>query len=364
MNLLIIGAGAIGCLLGGKLALHHDTKKLRVTLVGRPTVEDAVHQHGGLILSSHKGPQLVKNIAVHSSIEAAFQHGPLPFDIAILTVKSYDTEAATHQLIQAAHKCATRLPLVVSLQNGVGNEQLLAGLLGPAHVIAGIIATPVVMQEPGHLFIEKESYDLGLSAWHPAVPPQEFDALQSVLRRAGFSAVSYANPHALKWTRLLMTILGNASCAILALSPHQIFKNSALADLEIEAWQEAWCVMRAARIKPINIGNHALGMLAPLVRFGPKALARQLLGSQSRDIRGGKIPGLYQDLLQEKRHSEVAWLNGAVVANGERLGIRTPINALFTDLLLDLVRRQEHWPLWQGAALRLLAAAEEYRARV
>lgn len=361
MNLLIIGAGAIGCLVGGKVALHHDAKHVRVTLVGRPVVEEVVHQRPGLVLSSHKGDQFVKNVQIFSTVDQAFQHSPSPFDVAILTVKSYDTEAAVNQLVQAAQKNRQPLPVVVSLQNGVGNEQILAHMLSPAHVIAGIIATPVDVQAPGHLFIEKERYDLGLSRWHPAVPQTQFDALCSVLQRAGFSAVAYANPHALKWTRLLMTMLGNATCAILGLSAPQVFAQAELANLETEAWREAWCVMRAAKIKPINIGSHASAMLAPVVRFGPNALARQLLGDQVRNIRGGKMPGLYQDLLQERRHSEVAWLNGAVVARGKQLGVRTPINALFTDVLLDLVRRREHWPQWQNGVMRLLAAAEEYR---
>ncbi|MEZ4659565.1 MAG: 2-dehydropantoate 2-reductase [Caldilineaceae bacterium] len=361
MNLLIIGAGAIGCLVGGMVALQHDAKNVRVTLVGRPAVEEAVRQRPGLLLASHKGEQQVKNVQIFSTTAQAFAHSPHPFDAAILTVKSYDTEAAINQLMQAAHKHRQPLPVVVSLQNGVGNEQVIAKMLSPAHVIAGIIATPVDVQAPGRLFIEKERYDLGLSRWHPAVPQTRFDALQSVLQRAGFSAVAYANPHALKWTRLLMTMLGNATCAILGLAAQQIFADPALANLEVEAWREAWCVMRAAKIKPVNIGSHASAMLAPVVRFGPNVLARQLLGDQARSIRGGKMPGLWQDLLQEKRHSEVAWLNGAVVVRGKQLGVRTPINALFTDVLLDLVRRNEHWPLWQNGAMRLLAAAEEYR---
>ena len=56
-----------------------------------------------------------------------------------------------------------------------------------------------------------------------------------------------------------------------------------------------------------------------------------------------------------------ARLNGAVVEYGKQLGVHTPINALFTDVLLDLVRRPSNWPLWQSGAMRLLAAAEEYR---
>ena len=361
MNLLIIGAGAIGCLVGGKVAHHHDANDVRVTLVGRPVVEEVVRRRPGLILSSHKGEQHVPHVQLFSTTEQAFQYASQPFDAAILTVKSYDTEAAINQLRQAAQKHGRPLPVVLSLQNGVGNEQIIAKMLSPAHVVAGIIATPVDVQAPGHLFIEKERYDLGLSCWHPAVPQKQFEALQRVLQRAGFSAVPYANPHALKWTRLLMTMLGNATCAILRLTAPQVFANAALANLETEAWREAWCVMRAAKIKPINIGSHTSAMLAPVVCYGPKALARQLLSDQVRNIRGNKTPGLFQDLLQEKRHSEVAWLNGAVVEYGKQLGVHTPINALFTDVLLDLVRRPSNWPLWQSGAMRLLAAAEEYR---
>lgn len=76
------------------------------------------------------------------------------------------------------------------------------------------------------------------------------------------------------------------------------------------------------------------------------------------------MPSLYLDLNAGKSKSEIQWLNGAVVRQGKSLGIQTPINAMLTDTLQDLVERQQNRELWHKANLRMIVSADEYRERV
>ncbi|MEM7128592.1 MAG: 2-dehydropantoate 2-reductase [Chloroflexota bacterium] len=359
-NILVIGAGAIGCLVGGKLA----QKGFAVTIAGRGRFVDEVQQYGGLRIEQAAGQQIVESIRPAASIQQAFEHSSTGFELALLTVKSYDTELAVQELFQAAKVCGFDLPMVISLQNGVGNEEAIASLLGPAYVVAGNITTPVSVISPGRIRVDRESSDIGLSPWHPAISQTRFEFAQQALSEAGFSITIYPDAQGLKWTKVLMNMLGNASSAILGLPPEDVFAHSQLLNLEISAWREALAVMRSAKIPPVNIGSYTFSSWAPLIRRTPKFLLRFILRSQIGKSRGGKMPSLYLDLDGGKTKSEVGWLNGAISAKGKLVNIPTPINTMYTEVLNAIVHQPQKRELWHNANLRLLVTADEYRERV
>jgi 2-dehydropantoate 2-reductase len=290
------------------------------------------------------------------SIADAYRQADAPYDLAVLTVKSYDTAAALEEL--GAALGAAPPPAVLSLQNGVGNEEAIASALGQAAVIAGVITTPVSVQGPGAVRVDRPHYDLGLSPWAPSVSAEVVDAAADALARAGFRVVRYVDARGLKWTKLLMNMVGNASSAILDMPPQEIFAQDKLVDLEITAWREALAVMRAARIAPVNLGSYPFRLLAPFVRYAPKRLLRPLLRSRVGGARGGKLPSLHIDLHSGKRRSEVRWLNGAVVRKGKEVGIVTPVNRLLTETLLSLLDAPPAQAAWRRNVARLLAAQQ------
>ena len=114
------------------------------------------------------------------------------------------------------------------------------------------------------------------------------DETCALLGQAGFAVKQYANARGMKWTKLLMNMMGNATCAILDEPPQVVFADNRLVDLEIAAWREALAVMRAAQIPALNMDKYPFGMLAPLIRFAPNALIRPLLRAQIGGARGGK----------------------------------------------------------------------------
>jgi len=349
-SILIIGAGAIGCLVGGKLAMASQG----VTLVGRRAFVEQVRAQG-LKLTDEQGTHIVRNVRPVASIQEAYDRSEGAFDLAIFTVKSYDTAAAAAEYRQALRDTGAPPPIFLSVQNGVGNEEVLAQIAEAAAVVAGSITTPVSVEGPGAIHVDKPRYGLGLAPWREV--RAVFDDVCALMELAGFAVQRYHSAASMKWTKLLMNMMGNATCAILDEPPEAIFTDNRMVDLEITAWREALAVMAASHIAPVDLDGYPFGKLAPLIRYAPRALLRPVLRKQIGGARGGKMPSLHIDLHANKGKSEVRWLNGAVVERGRQVGLSTPVNALLTDTLLRLVEHPEERPGWKGAHDRLWQVA-------
>ena len=115
-------------------------------------------------------------------------------------------------------------------------------------------------------------------------------------------------------------------------------------------------MMAAANIRPLNVEKYPLGALAPLLRYGPRALLRPALQRIVGGARGGKMPSLFLDLEAGKRASEIGWYNGAIVRKGEQVGIETPVNRLLTQTVQQLVAEPQLRAAWRGKFARLVAA--------
>lgn len=130
MEILVFGAGSIGSLIGGLLAVEHE-----VTLVGRDPHMACV-ANAGLMVSGEYSftvqPTAVTEVTGYEG------------DLAIVTVKAYDTESAA----RALQSCS--VSQVLSLQNGMGNEAILARELSGT-VLAGTITYGAVIDEPGRV---------------------------------------------------------------------------------------------------------------------------------------------------------------------------------------------------------------------
>jgi 2-dehydropantoate 2-reductase len=364
VNVLIIGAGAIGCLLGGKLALANR----QVTLAGRPAFVEAVRNRG-LLLADEAGRHTVRNVRAVAGPLEAISRSETAFDLVVFTVKSYDTAAALDDLASALAATGAPAPALLSVQNGVGNEDSMAAALPGVTVLAGSITTPVSVEGPGAIHVDKPRYGLGLGVWRSAAEDAAETATAGIyaetgamFEQAGFAVKRYADAPAMKWTKLLMNMMGNATCAILDEPPPQAFADGRIVDLEIDAWREALAVMAAAGIPALNMDKYPFAILAPLVRYAPKALIRPILRSQIGGARGGKLPSLHIDLHSDKAkggkgRSEVSWLNGAVVRKGREVGVRTPVNQTLADVLGMLVANPGEIGGWRGNHARLLQAA-------
>ncbi len=338
MHILIIGAGAVGSFIGARLALAGS----RVTLVGRPSLVE-VAQRTGIRLVEPDGERQTPPLPAFTTLAGALTAAQV--DLAILTVKAFDTAAVIDELRAAIPEP----PPLLSLQNGVGNEESLAQAFGPHRIIAGAIDTPLSLGAQGVVRVHRARYRAGLAPVGSGAPVAETAAL---LEAAGLSVDRFDDHRRLKWSKLLLNLPANATCAILDWTPAQVMSNRKTARLEARAWQEAFRVMNALRIRPVRLAAYPLPLLAPLVPVLPASwLARGLAATVSGG-RGSKRPSLHVALSSGKR-SEVPWLNGAVAQAGTRAGIPTPVNDVLTAVLTAVTRTPDEWNAWRNQPERL-----------
>lgn len=323
-----------------------------VTLVGRAALVEAVQAHG-LMLRQGQQTAVATNIQAAPSVAAALSAGA-SFDLAVLTVKAYDTASVMAELAP----WRPHLPPLLTLQNGVGNEERLAGILGARRVISGAITTPVTVNAPGVIEVARRGR-IALAPVAPQAAAFPLLSLAALFDAAGLPARVYGDFRALKWTKLLMNQLANAACAILGWLPAQVMADPDMASLEIAAWRETLAVMAAQRIRPISLGGYPFPWLAPLIRTLPPALIRLALGRLVGGARGGKAPSLYLDLAAGKGRTEVAFLNGAVAA--ATTTVKTPVNRVLAETLQALSAGQERWEEWRDQPGRLLQRVQQAR---
>jgi 2-dehydropantoate 2-reductase len=319
LRFLCFGAGAIGTYIGGSLVLAGQS----VVFLERPELAPALREKG-MRLVRNGASEVISRPKVAASLDEALTQGP--FDAAILAVKSYDTDA----LVENLRLYQVALPPVICLQNGVENEDKLASAIGEAKVIPATVTTAIGKGQAGEIVVERLR-GIGLSADHILAP-----TLQYVLNQAGLHVKLYANPSAMKWSKMLTNLLANASSAILDLPPEDIFAHPGLFRMEMAMLHEAIQVMSAQRLPVVDLPGTPVRALALLGGGLPAALSQPLLRRALGKGRGRKMPSFHIDLHAGRGKSEVEYLNGAVVRFGKKLGVPTPVNQLLNETLLAL----------------------------
>jgi len=347
MRVLIVGGGAIGSMLAVKLASTGQ----EVTVAERsPLVELLAAQ--GFQLEDGDGRIKIVHLPVAPSITAALADGRT-FGLALVAVKAYHTESVAQELRETGHSA---MP-VLTVQNGVGNEEMLAEYLSETLIVSGALTTPVEVLGPGQVKVARSSFGFGIA---PGPRSASVDDLAAIFATAGFKTQIFDDYRALKWSKLLMNMLANAQSAILGYTPAEIFARPDLGNLEVSAWREAMNVMNAQSISSVALGGYPLPLVTPLVRRLPLNIIRPILERFIVGGRGSKMPSFYYDLHPERRsNTEVGWLNGAVAEQGEKLGIPTPVNATFDQVLQDLISGKAKLSDWAGQPDRLLATVND-----
>lgn len=338
MRILIIGAGPVGLWVGANLIrAGHD-----VAFVGRPRVAEALRS-AGLAVETPAGNWQLRPPAAFGSVSAATAHGPA--DLICITTKAYDLAAALGEIAAADMIPADSDTIVAAFQNGVGAEEVVAARFGAARTLAATTTTPVSLAGPGHLRVDRSG---GGIAWAP------LDAAAQLLREriatlvASGCGVSVTDGRALKWSKLLLNLAGNASGAILDLPPAQLFADARMFRFEMEMLREAVRVMDASSMRAVTLPGAPAASLAWALRRLPDIALRLVLRRRLSAARGDKRPSLYFELANYTGRSEVAWLNGAVVEAGRRWGVPTPVNTRLTEVMTALVSGTAAWPDWRG----------------
>lgn len=273
------------------------------------------------------------NVAYASRDLAAVE--PYDADVAIVATKAYDTDGAIATLrkaIASPEKC-----VFVTPQNGVGNEEKLAAAFGANAVVAAALTVPVDRDRNGH---SNATQDGGLAL--APVGNTAFNWLNATFAQTGLSVQVVDDWRALKWSKLALNVVANASCAILNVLPNRLVDYENVFTLEIRAIREVRAVMDAMKIKPIDLPHYPVRVLQSIATL-PSILARPILSGRIAGARGTKPPSLLLDLRSGRPQTEVDVLNGAVAFAGREHGVSTPVNAVFCRVLDDIAHMPQLW---------------------
>jgi 2-dehydropantoate 2-reductase len=275
-------------------------------------------------------------------------------DLAIVAVKAYDTPGAIETLRRALAPDAD--VTFLTPQNGVGNEELLAAAFGADRVVSGALTIPVE-RDAGGAVVAANRGGLALAP----VGSVAHNWLVAAFGRTDIPVTVLADYRAMKWSKLALNIIANASCAILDVMPERLVAQSDLFELELSALREVRAVMGALGLGAVDLPRYPVRALFALLGL-PSAVARPLLARRIAGARGQKAPSLLLDLRAGKGRTEVDALNGAVAAAGAARAIATPVCTTYARVLDRIASEPAAWEAYRGRPEALLAAVEAERS--
>ncbi len=301
--IVIFGAGAIGCYLGGCLAANGHTVKL----IGRQWMRDELT--AGLRVSDWQGRQ---QTAASEQWQFSCDADDLADASAVLvTVKG----AATPDAAAAIAEHAPDDALVVSFQNGIGNDQVLRQGVKQT-VLAGMVPFNVAYQGDGLFHCGTE----GLLSIEEG--DQRQAQLSAALAQAGLPTEVHADMLPVQWGKLLL----NLNNPINALSGQPLkaqLENGGYRKVVAACLKEALALLKRAGIKPKRTGK-AIPALLPWIMALPDPLFKRV--AQSMLKVDPKATSSMADDLQRGRTTEIDFINGEVVRLAESLGLDAPVN--------------------------------------
>jgi 2-dehydropantoate 2-reductase len=298
MSLLVVGTGALACLFAARLA----GAGVPVTMLGSwPEGLEALRQNGVRLLDL--------NGNTHSYAVEVMDAGSClrTFSKALVLVKSWQTVRVSRQLL----RCLDGSGIALTLQNGFGNVESLQAVLGSARVALGVTTTGARMLEPGYVQHTGE----GKVSLGSHLHLSDFAAL---LHDAGFQVEMIADPQSLLWGKLVINAAINPLTALLRVPNGELLARSSARELMQEAATEAALVAAAKGIRlPYDDPEDAV-----------EAVAKDTASN---------ISSMLQDILRGTP-TEIDAINGAVIREGEKVGLLAPVNRI----LWRLVRGLDH----------------------
>jgi len=303
MNFLIVGPGAMGCLFAASL----KKAGFKVTLLDYREDRAAEINSRGVRMEGVGGEYRVQ-------VPAVVGKGPPDTDLVLVCVKSPKT-------MEAARNLETWLPdeaRVMSLQNGLGNLEILAEVFGRDRVIGGVTAEGATLLGPGHV---RHAGQGATEIGPEGEPGGVVEKAVSALNRAGFRTKSTDRVPELIWGKLIVNIGINALAAVTRLKNGRIPEIEGTSLIMEEAVREAVAVSEAKGVR--------LPYPEPLQRV--KEVCR---------LTAANVASMLQDILG-RRMTEIDFINGAIVREGKELQIPTPVNHTLTCLVRALQETYE-----------------------
>ncbi|WP_201359364.1 ketopantoate reductase family protein [Mycobacterium paraintracellulare] len=303
MKIAVIGCGAMGSIYAARLATAGND----VLAIDRhePSIERI--SRDGLRVT---GPGYDRVVPLRASTTAPDE----PMDLIVLAVKAADVTVGARQALPMLGPATP----VLTIQNGLGSAETVAGIVGAERVAVGIASGFGASRvAPGH--VHHNAMRAMRFGAHSSLPHATVETIARAWTDAGFDAAAVNDIAAMQWEKLICNAAYSAPCALTGMTVGQVMDDPEMAPVSRAAATEAWTVARASGI--------AVAVTDPVAHA-------RAFGAQMPDAK----PSALLDH-EARRVSEIDVINGAVPRQGARVGVAAPVNATLTALIKAIERQ-------------------------
>lgn len=306
MKIVVVGgAGAMGGVWASRLqAGGADVAVLDVS----PAALDAIRRDG-LVIDRKDGT--IETVPMRASADPA-DLGPA--DVVLFFTKSYHTRSAAELAAPLVGSDTT----VVSLQNGWGNSDVLAEVFPAERMVMGVTYHSALVRGPGRIGHTNDAGPTFVGPFRDGAPLGRAEAVAEVMRAGGIATTVTADAKTEVWKKLILNCATLPTAALTRLYSGEMGKPGPVRDLLDELTREAVAVARA---------------------LGRDITAEERIAAIHNLLAGaGKGKASMLQDVEAQRTTEIDVVNGAVVREGDRLGIAVPVNRAMVALVKGLER--------------------------
>ena len=303
MRIAVIGCGAMGSIYAAKLAAAGNDV---VAIDSDQASINQIARHGLRVT----GPGSDQVVPLRASTVAPAEM----MDLVVLAVKAADVTPGARQ---ALPMLGASTP-VLTIQNGLGSAETVAGIVGDRRVAVGIASGfGAARIAPGH--VHHNAMRAMRFGAYSSLPYVTVESIARAWTDAGFDAAAVTDIAAMQWEKLMCNVAYSAPCALSGMTVGQVMDDPEMGPVSRAAATEAWTVARASAI--------AITVTDPVAHVRDFA-------AHMRDAK----PSALLDH-EARRVSEIDVINGAVPRQGARVGVEAPVNATLTAVVKSIERR-------------------------
>ncbi|ARG69366.1 2-dehydropantoate 2-reductase [Mycobacterium kansasii] len=303
MKIAIIGCGAMGSIYAARLAAAGND----VVVIDRQQAGiEQIARHGLRVT----GPGYEQLVPLRAATTAPAE----AMDLIVLAVKAADVRTAAQQALPMLGVDTS----VLTVQNGLGSAETVAGVVGDRRVAVGIASGfGAARIAPGH--VRHNAMRAMRFGAYTSLPHETVESIARAWTQAGFDTAAVTDIAAMQWEKLICNVAYSAPCALTGMTVGQVMDDPEMGTVSRAAATEAWEVARAS-----GIAVAVTDPIAHVRAFGaamPDAKPSALLDHETRRV------------------SEIDVINGAVPRYGARVGGAAPVNATLTAVAKSVERQ-------------------------
>ncbi|MBU1090679.1 MAG: 2-dehydropantoate 2-reductase [Candidatus Omnitrophica bacterium] len=297
MKIVIVGPGALGCL----LAAYLSKSKEEIWILDKSKERSKKLNQQGIKVEGISG-NWKAGVKVTDSVKEIGE-----VDLVIISVKSYDTKSS----IMAARPLVGENTAVLTVQNGIGNIDIISEVVGQDKVIGGVTSQGATLLDIGRIrHAGRGETVIGRTDKKISV---KLRSIREIFNKVGLVTKISRDIKGVLWSKLIINVGINALTAITHLHNGRLVEFEGARRVMQAAVAEATRIAKRKRIK--------------LIYDDPLAKVEAVSEATS-----GNVSSMLQDVLRKKR-TEIGFINGVIVRQGQELGIPVPVNSLLVDLV-------------------------------